>query len=450
MNVGTRRALTMAFAWVLMAPVTVSSARSAVAEPGLVPTTVTTQLADTAHIGTTRPLTVHLSADGGHTPLPHQPVVAQRRVDGAWTDLFQGRTDATGTLTHNVSIRAEANVFRVRYAGDLTYAPDTSPVERVAATRIDTRLKLSAPDRVQDGAAATLRISWVAMDGRPVSGDVRLQRRTSRGDPWRAARDVPVRSGTARVEVRPPVETSYRAVGSGGAWYTGDRSGGQRIDNIPPTRPVQMPANAPLPRVSTPAQPRAAQDGLAPTVTRIPNDVWQRMTGISWHRGCPVGRAGLRLVQVNYYGFDGYRHRGQMVTARYLADNVVRVFRDLYQGEYPVRRMYLPERFGYSRRLGGANDYRSMAADNTSAFNCRHVVNNPSATSPHSYGTSIDLNPWENPYRSQTGLVPNSWWDSASSPYRVVYRSSSHPVVQAFARQGFRWLGRSDWQHFQD
>ena len=450
MNLGVLRARTVACALLLLAPLGVASAPSAAAAPGAVPTSVTTRLADTAHIGTTRPLTVHLSADDGQTPLPDQPVVAQRRVDGSWTDIFRARTDATGTLTQDVLIRAGDNVFRVRYAGDATYAPDTSAVERVAATRIGTRLTLAAPDRVRDGASVVLRISWLARDGRPVTRGVDLQRRTARSDPWRSSRDVRVRSGTARVDVRPRADTSYRVVGAGGTWYTGDRSGGQRVDNIPPARPVQMPRNAPRPRVDTPPQPRALQAGLAPTVGRIPNDVWRRMTGISWHRGCPVGRAGLRLVQLNYYGFDGYRHRGQIVIARYLADNVVRIFRDLYQGQYPVRRMYLPDRFGYSRRLGGANDYRSMAADNTSGFNCRHVVNKPSARSPHSYGTSIDLNPWENPYRSRTGLVPNSWWDSATSPYRVVYRSSTHPVVQAFARQGFRWLGASDWQHFQD
>jgi hypothetical protein len=110
--------------------------------------------------------------------------------------------------------------------------------------------------------------------------------------------------------------------------------------------------------------------------------------------------------------------------------------------------MYLVDRFGWSSRLQGADDYRSMAADNTSAFNCRSVVNNPGVRSPHSYGRALDLNTWENPYRSRTGPVPNSWW-LGHSHRRVAWRSSSHPVVAALRRAGFTWTyGNGDAQHF--
>jgi hypothetical protein len=44
-----------------------------------------------------------------------------------------------------------------------------------------------------------------------------------------------------------------------------------------------------------------------------------------------------------------------------------------------------------------------MEANNTSAFNCRQVVGNPYKLSPHSYGTSIDVNPVQNPYRDING-----------------------------------------------
>src|SRR3546814_12098830 len=71
--------------------------------------------------------------------------------------------------------------------------------------------------------------------------------------------------------------------------------------------------------------------------------------------------------------------------------------------------MYRVDRFGYNSRLNGGDDYKSMAADNTSGFNCRTVVNKPGVRSPHSYGGSVDVNPWENPYRSATGYTPNSW-----------------------------------------
>jgi hypothetical protein len=33
---------------------------------------------------------------------------------------------------------------------------------------------------------------------------------------------------------------------------------------------------------------------------RIDPELRQRMTGVSWHRGCPVGFAGLRLLSVSH------------------------------------------------------------------------------------------------------------------------------------------------------
>src|SRR3546814_7814462 len=100
--------------------------------------------------------------------------------------------------------------------------------------------------------------------------------------------------------------------------------------------------------------------------------------------------------------------------------------------------MYRVDRFGYNSRLNGGDDYKSMAADNTSGFNCRTVVNKPGVRSPHSYGGSVDVNPWENPYRSATGYTPNSWW-----PYRshskVAWRNSSHIVVRVMNYNGLRW-----------
>ena len=51
------------------------------------------------------------------------------------------------------------------------------------------------------------------------------------------------------------------------------------------------------------------------------------------------------------------------------------------------------------------------------------------------------------PYRSATGLVPNSWWASHSHP-RYAWRSGSHPVVKIWRSHGFRWTyGNVDSQH---
>lgn len=119
----------------------------------------------------------------------------------------------------------------------------------------------------------------------------------------------------------------------------------------------------------------------------------------------------------------------------------------MYDGRLPIRRMYCVDRFAFSKKLNGADDYASMRADNTSGFNCRSVVNRPGVRSPHARGRAIDVNTWENPYRSATGLVPNSWWAGRSHP-RIARRPSSHPVVLIWRAHGFRWTyGSGDSQH---
>ena len=87
-----------------------------------------------------------------------------------------------------------------------------------------------------------------------------------------------------------------------------------------------------------------------PVITTIPAAVWRSMTGRSWHAGCPVGRSGLRLLRINYWGFDGYRYRGEMVLSAAVARRAAAALRDMYNGHYPIRRMYRVDRFGWSKR----------------------------------------------------------------------------------------------------
>ena len=172
------------------------------------------------------------------------------------------------------------------------------------------------------------------------------------------------------------------------------------------------------------------------------------MTGASWHHGCPVGRGQLRLVRVNYWDYSGYRRRGELIANADAAQAMGSALAEMYRRKLPIRAMYLVDRFGWGKRSRGGNDYASMAAGNTSAFNCRDVTGRPGVRSPHAYGRSLDVNTWENPYRSAQGTVPNTWWQRRSHP-RVAWRSSSHPVVELMARHGFRWTyGTGDTQHF--
>lgn len=189
-----------------------------------------------------------------------------------------------------------------------------------------------------------------------------------------------------------------------------------------------------------------AATGFQGTAEPIGPQLRERMTGVSWHRGCPVGLDDLRLLRVTHWGFDGETHRGRLVIHRDSARPLLRTMRELYRLRFPIRRMRLVDAYG-------ADDRRSMAADNTSAFNCRFVAGT-NRWSEHAFGHAIDVNPVENPYVTSDGYVSPPagapYADRAQRAPGLIHRKG--PVVAAFARIGWEWGGNWSWpkdyQHF--
>ena len=117
----------------------------------------------------------------------------------------------------------------------------------------------------------------------------------------------------------------------------------------------------------------------------------------------------------------------------------------LYAAKFPIRWMVPIERFGGS-------DFRSIEADNTSAFNCRRV-DGTTRWSNHAYGRAIDINPIENPYVSRSGTTSHR----ASRPFlsrrpRPGMALPRGVLVRAFTAIGWgwggTWSGVKDYQHF--
>jgi len=168
--------------------------------------------------------------------------------------------------------------------------------------------------------------------------------------------------------------------------------------------------------------------------------------GSSYRAGCPVGPAALRLLRVSHWGFDNRPHVGEIVVSAAVAQPIVSVFAALYRDRFPVRRLQTVDAFG-------SDDRASMAADNTSGFNCRTVAgSSPPRWSAHAYGEAIDINTIENPYVSGSYVSP-----PAGAAY--LDRSNRRPgmagpgtaVNAAFASIGWYWGGRwasPDYQHF--
>jgi D-alanyl-D-alanine carboxypeptidase len=169
------------------------------------------------------------------------------------------------------------------------------------------------------------------------------------------------------------------------------------------------------------------------------------------HRpGCPLSWTDLRHLRIAFVGFDGETHVGEMVVHRDHAQDVAEVFEQLYEVRWPIRRMRLVDDYA-------GDDDRSMAANNTSGYNCRRVAGGDS-WSAHAYGSAIDVNPLQNPYVTSTSIAPPAGRRFAgvdrapTAPVPLGVIREADAVVRAFADIGWEWGGdwanAKDYQHF--
>jgi len=191
----------------------------------------------------------------------------------------------------------------------------------------------------------------------------------------------------------------------------------------------------------------AAGSLQAPPFAHTVSPVSAAQLRYSWRPGCPVAPVRLRRLRVTYWGFDGRAHTGVLVVNANAVTDLTQVFRRLYAARFPIRRLRPIDAYG-------ANDERSLQADNTAAFNCRYVVGpGPRRWSVHAYGEAIDVNPVENPYLEGGRVLPPA---GRRFRDRAVVRPgmavTGATLVNAFAASGWQWGGRwtasPDWQHF--
>ncbi len=181
----------------------------------------------------------------------------------------------------------------------------------------------------------------------------------------------------------------------------------------------------------------------------IPDDVWVYMQGRSWRAGLPCAtREELVLMHVPYRDFDGATQTGELVVARRVATQVAGIFEEIHaSGKFRIYQMRLIDDFG-------GDDDKSIAANNTSAFNCR--TTDHGGLSKHALGLAIDINPVQNPYREGDVTAPlaGTAYDEPRErrPGVTGMILDGDVVTRAFARRGWSWGGRwthtVDYQHF--
>jgi hypothetical protein len=190
-----------------------------------------------------------------------------------------------------------------------------------------------------------------------------------------------------------------------------------------------------------------ASNVVLPPFTSSVASVSAGQLGETWRPGCPVGPSQLRLLHLRYLGFDGRSRVGTMVVNATVVASVVRVFATLYAKRFPLHSMVPESNFQ-------GQDPASMAADNTSGFNCRYAVTTgPKQWSVHAYGEAIDVNPVQNPYVFNGVAQPvagKAYIDR--SDVRAGMAEVGGVLNDAFASVGWFWGGRwnasPDYQHF--
>jgi D-alanyl-D-alanine carboxypeptidase len=200
-----------------------------------------------------------------------------------------------------------------------------------------------------------------------------------------------------------------------------------------------------LPATTTNPPPQVTTDSTSPEFQSSISPVDAADLPSSWDEGCPVGAEALRAVAVSHFGFDGEVHAGTLVVATEVAEDIVEIMFTLFANAYPIERMEPVDVYD-------GDDDLSMAANNTSAFNCRPVTGG-SSWSEHSFGSAIDVNPLVNPYVVGGTVLPPE--GAAYADRNLDVPGMIHDgdlVVEAFATHGWIWGGTwsspKDYQHF--
>ncbi|MBR1491285.1 MAG: M15 family metallopeptidase [Bacteroidaceae bacterium] len=184
----------------------------------------------------------------------------------------------------------------------------------------------------------------------------------------------------------------------------------------------------------------------------INDAIFARMQGKSFKQNCTMPRASLRYLRVLHRNTEGKTQLGEIVCNQSIANDLLDIFRKLYEAGYKIERITLIDDYN-------ADDETSMRANNTSCFNFR-VVSGTTKLSKHSQGLAIDINPLYNPYiHLNNGKVE----PATGKPYaynRANLRNVKVPIIDTkdlcyrlFIQHGFRWGGAwktvKDYQHFE-
>ena len=185
-------------------------------------------------------------------------------------------------------------------------------------------------------------------------------------------------------------------------------------------------------------------------VIEINDAIFSRIKGKSHKDNCTVPLSELRYLHVLHIGFDGETHEGELICNVSIADDLLDIFKKLYEAKYQIEKIRLVDEYN-------ADDELSMRDNNSSCFNFR-FISHTTKVSKHGLGIAVDINTLYNPY---VKTVDGKRIIEPATAGEYVDRTKNFPhkidendlCYKLFTEHGFEWGGHwktvKDYQHFE-
>jgi hypothetical protein len=184
------------------------------------------------------------------------------------------------------------------------------------------------------------------------------------------------------------------------------------------------------------------------TKNKIDKELYKKMVGksIPTEYINVVNVDNYSYLKVAHYGFDDKIHLGELIVANEVADDVINIFKELYDIRYKIEKIKLIDEYN-------GDDNLSMADNNSSGFNYRKIPFKETLSN-HAKGIAIDINPLYNPYIVDGKVLPGNgkdYVDRTIDDERFIKKGDK--IYNIFIKYGWSWGGEwthaKDYQHFE-
>ena len=186
-------------------------------------------------------------------------------------------------------------------------------------------------------------------------------------------------------------------------------------------------------------------------ISKISDEIFKRIEGKTFKTDCTLPRDDLRYLNLLHKDLNGNILKGEMICNKYIAKDLITIFKKLYVSNYPIEKIRLMDEYD-------ADDERGMRDNNSSCFNFR-LISHTKKISKHGLGLAVDINTLYNPYHKIVDgkeiIEPSTgkpYLDRKKDfPYKI---DENDLCYKLFTESGFIWGGncwddRKDYQHFE-